>query len=125
MLFGLGDDVEAVVPVANVHETPKTRYEMDKEAQFHAFRRWEYERGLALIGVYHSHPETEPTPSRTDKRLAIGPDTRYIIVSLMRPGDPEVRAWRIIDKTDEHGRPVEDGDGNVVRQEIEEDLIVS
>ena len=41
-------------------------------------------RGLAIIGVFHSHTHTEPYPSPTDVEQAPDPEWHYVIVSLKR-----------------------------------------
>ncbi len=48
-----------------------------------------------MVGIYHSHPETEAYPSPTDKGKAGDSDLVYVIVSLRRPDQPELRAYRI------------------------------
>src|SRR5687768_9582309 len=50
--------------------------------------------GEELVGIYHSHPVSQPYPSPTDRAEAHYPDALYILVSL-RTGTPEVRAFRI------------------------------
>ena len=56
--------------------------------------------GWELLAIYHSHTQSEAYPSDTDVRIAGGtaelwPDTRYVLVSLMQPGQPSVRLFRI------------------------------
>lgn len=53
--------------------------------------------GGTLWGIYHSHPRSPARPSESDIALAAYPDSLYLICSLERPGDPELRAWRIRD----------------------------
>jgi [CysO sulfur-carrier protein]-S-L-cysteine hydrolase len=96
LLLGRGDAVEEVFPGRNVDETPRIRYLMDPRDQLRAFRLMD-ERGWDLVGIYHSHPQTEAYPSETDKSRALYPEARYIIVSLQRPADPRVRAFRMLD----------------------------
>ena len=96
LLLGRGDAVEEVFPGRNVDETPRTRYVMDPQDQLRAFRLMD-ERGWDLVGIYHSHPQTEAYPSETDKSRALYPDARYVIVSLKEPADPQVRAFRLLD----------------------------
>jgi len=38
--------------------------------------------GLAMLAVYHSHPESPARPSEEDIRLALTPGVIYVIVSL-------------------------------------------
>jgi proteasome lid subunit RPN8/RPN11 len=45
------------------------------------------------LAVFHSHPETEPRPSRTDRELAgLWAGRSFLIYGLRRD---ELRAWRI------------------------------
>lgn len=59
----------------------------------------------AFWAIVHSHTHTEARPSATDLRLALYPDSLYILVSLAdaeadpASGDRSIRAWRIIDGT--------------------------
>jgi len=96
LLLGRGDAVEEVFAGRNVDETPRTRYVMDPRDQLRAFRLMD-ERGWDLVGIYHSHPQTEAYPSETDKSRALYPDARYMIVSLRKPAAPAVRAFRLLD----------------------------
>lgn len=102
MLAGRGETVEEVFPGRNKDQSPKT-YVMDPEDQLRAFRAMD-ECGWDLVGIYHSHPHTEPSPSRTDRERALDrdgnplfPDAQYVIVSLRDAARPEVRAFRIVE----------------------------
>lgn len=53
-------------------------------------------RGLALVGVFHSHTHTDAYPSPTDVAQAPDPGWHYVIVSL-RHAEPVVRSFRIIE----------------------------
>jgi proteasome lid subunit RPN8/RPN11 len=53
-------------------------------------------RGLAIVGVVHSHTHTEAYPSPTDVAQAPDPSWHYVIVSL-RAEAPVVRSYRIVD----------------------------
>jgi proteasome lid subunit RPN8/RPN11 len=47
------------------------------------------------LAVFHSHPETEARPSRTDiANIGLWEDRPYLILSLARE---ELRAWRLAD----------------------------
>ena len=82
-----------MIRCVNVHSTPTTRYVIDPREQLKAFRSIDA-AGEELIGIYHSHPVSEPIPSPTDRAEAHYPDALYVLVSL-RTGEPEVRAFRI------------------------------
>ena len=47
-----------------------------------------------LVGIYHSHPRTEPKPSAFDVANARWPAQVYVLTSL-RFDPPEVFAYRI------------------------------
>ena len=101
LLLGRGDAVEEVFPGRNVDDSPRTRYVMDPQDELRAFRLMD-ERGWDLVGIYHSHPETDAYPSETDRNRArddenrpLFPGARYMIVSLREPANPDVRAFRL------------------------------
>jgi proteasome lid subunit RPN8/RPN11 len=123
VLLGNGEAVEEVFVGRNVHETPRTRYLMDPQDLLRMTKRQD-ELGWDVVGIYHSHPQTKPEPSETDKALALYPDARYVIVSLRDPGHPEVRAWRILDRPSAE-RPMRDRSGSTVRDVVEEDVVVT
>jgi proteasome lid subunit RPN8/RPN11 len=58
----------------------------------HAFRDL-HAQGLEHLAIYHSHPTTEPVPSRTDlERNYYGPEVMFLIISL-KGESPTLRAW--------------------------------
>jgi proteasome lid subunit RPN8/RPN11 len=74
-------------------ERSQTSYLAAPEQQFHAFTELE-DRGLDLLAIYHSHPDTECYPSRTDIEKAYFTEAIYMIVSL-KERTSRVRAFRI------------------------------
>jgi proteasome lid subunit RPN8/RPN11 len=50
------------------------------------------ENHLDVLAVYHSHPTSEPVPSRTDLARNYWPGTVSLIISL-RAEPPQVRGW--------------------------------
>jgi proteasome lid subunit RPN8/RPN11 len=93
LLAGRDGAITRVIRCANVHATPTTRYLIDPREQLRAFRAIDA-AGEELLGIYHSHPVSQPYPSPTDRAEAHYPDALYLLVSL-RSGTPEVRAFRI------------------------------
>ena len=67
-------------------------YSLDPQSLLAAFKA--AEEGYT-VGIYHSHPRSAAEPSQTDINLAEYPEYLYLIVSLA--GEPEVRAWWIVD----------------------------
>lgn len=55
------------------------------------------EKGLSLLGVYHSHPNHPAVPSEHD-RVAAQPYFSYIIVSVNDGTVNNVRSWRLNDE---------------------------
>lgn len=48
----------------------------------------------AIVGFYHSHPDTAPAPSRTDlEYLRLWPDTIWLIVGVDAKRQAVTRAW--------------------------------
>ncbi|MGH9149730.1 MAG: Mov34/MPN/PAD-1 family protein [Acidimicrobiales bacterium] len=76
---------EASASLYRLHGLDHLRAERDAEA-----------RGIAILGVFHSHTHTDAWPSPTDVARAPDPTWRYVIVSLRHP-EPAVRAFRIVD----------------------------
>lgn len=83
-------------PCTNVHPQPVTRYRIDDGELFQALRDMD-EQGWDLLAIFHSHPSTQAYPSQTDMSLAHYPDSLYLIVSLVNPGQPDLRGFWIQD----------------------------
>jgi proteasome lid subunit RPN8/RPN11 len=108
LLGGAPDPAEAMVcyPTRNVEASARL-YTVDPLQHLKADRDAE-ERGLQLIGVFHSHTHTEAYPSPTDIAQAPDPAWHYVLVSL-KYADPVVRSFRIVDGTVEE-EPVTAGE---------------
>ncbi len=81
-----GQRVALAVPVVNVLADPR-RYRMDPRGLMAAFDAIEA-AGLEEVAYFHSHPVSEPTPSRTDIAEARIGTVRMLIVSLEDPQHP-------------------------------------
>jgi proteasome lid subunit RPN8/RPN11 len=57
------------------------------EAQ-HAMRR----RGVDVLAIYHSHPTSDPLPSKTDRERNYSTEVVNFIIS-MKTGMPVMRGW--------------------------------
>lgn len=62
---------------------PKDYLEVDKRAR---------EDGLEIIGIYHSHPDHAPRPSRFDAEAAF-PGYAYVIVAVRSGKAAGMRSW--------------------------------
>ncbi len=83
-------------PTTNVAASAKL-YTVDPKEHLQADRDAE-DRGLEIIGVFHSHTHTDAYPSPTDVRQAPDPGWHYVLVSL-RDVMPVVRSYSIVDGT--------------------------
>ena len=95
LLVGTPDGVvHEIVPSVNVAASAKI-YEIDPKVLLRTYRQAE-DRGLEVIGVFHSHTHSAAYPSPTDIRQAPDPSWHYVLVSLaVLPTD--VRSYRIVD----------------------------
>ncbi len=95
----LGGDANSgkasVAYLATNADASSRTYTVDPKDMLRADRDAEA-RGLAIIGVFHSHTHTEAYPSPTDVAQAPDPGWRYVIVSL-KDDFPVVRSYRIVD----------------------------
>jgi proteasome lid subunit RPN8/RPN11 len=89
LLAGRGEVVERVYRLVNELSSP-TRF-FAAESLFAPMRDMR-ERGLHLLGVYHSHPAAPPTPSRRDVDENYYPDAVHVIISLLHD-EPTLRGW--------------------------------
>lgn len=87
--------VERRYPLVNEAASPR-EYLSEPKSMFTAMKdMWAH--GLDVLAVYHSHPTSEPVPSRTDLARNYSPDVVNFIVS-MAGAEPRVRGWWLTDR---------------------------
>jgi proteasome lid subunit RPN8/RPN11 len=92
VLVGRGRRVAFAVRMRNVAASP-TRYRLDDRAHIDLRKTLRaFRPPLAIVGVYHSHPEGRPDPSPTDLAEAHYPEWVHVIVG----GGRQLRAFRIV-----------------------------
>jgi proteasome lid subunit RPN8/RPN11 len=91
VLIGRSDEVVEAVRTRNLSNDPN-RYELDPKDHIGA-RRTARDRGLEVVGFYHSHPHSEPEPSIADLAEATYPGHLYVIVRPLAEG-AKVRVFR-------------------------------
>ena len=69
------------------------RYEIAPEFMLAAMREGR-DRNLAIVGIYHSHPDQPAVPSECDRQLA-WQHYSYVIVSVEQGVAIEWRSWRL------------------------------
>jgi [CysO sulfur-carrier protein]-S-L-cysteine hydrolase len=79
-------------PGRNIDASPK-RYTMDPVDVAAALRDMEH-RGLRLLAIVHSHPQTPPVPSKSDLAEAVVPGVLSLIIGLAPVVN--LRAWQIV-----------------------------
>jgi proteasome lid subunit RPN8/RPN11 len=85
---GVGE-VTRRLPLINAVASP-IRYFSEPRSMLAADKAMRTEN-LDLLAVYHSHPTSEPVPSRTDLAENFLGSVMHLIISLH--GQPAVRAW--------------------------------
>src|SRR6201985_3738919 len=94
-------EVTALFPLVNRRDdSPRNRFSITPE-DFRAAERIAAERGLDLIGWYHSHPDHPARPSEFDREHA-WPWYSYIIVSIQKGAPHEMNSWRLHDDRGAH-----------------------
>lgn len=78
------------LPLVNALASP-TEYESDPPSMLAAHKAMRAS-GTDVLAVYHSHPTSDPVPSRRDRERNYGENVVNLIVG-MRTAEPEVRGW--------------------------------
>jgi len=93
---GADREVRALFPLVNRRDdSPHNRFSVDA-GDVRAAERAAAERGLKLIGWYHSHPDHPAQPSEYDREHA-WPWYSYVIVSVAAGQPGEITSWRLAD----------------------------
>jgi proteasome lid subunit RPN8/RPN11 len=90
LLIGTCEEVVEAVAARNLAADRTTRYAIDPRDHLQVLRSAR-QRGLQVIGAYHSHPRSAARPSATDAAEAFG-DFVFVIVGLASD-PPDVTAW--------------------------------
>lgn len=83
----------AVYPATNIDQSQE-HFSIDPREQLAALKDMR-QKGWEMLGNYHSHPATPARPSAEDIKLAYHPDAVYMILSLMQPDAPVLKAFRV------------------------------
>ncbi len=86
--------VTEALPVDNAKDGDKRRrFEITPQDYLKAERIAD-EKGLLLLGVYHSHPNHPSVPSEQD-RLSAQPFFSYVIISVINNEFFSLQSWRL------------------------------
>jgi proteasome lid subunit RPN8/RPN11 len=98
-LFGVekADGTRLVSKIKEVNNSKegdkRRRFEITGKDYMQA-ERFALENDLALLGIYHSHPNHPAIPSEHD-RIAAQPYFSYIIISVMQGDIDHIRSWQL------------------------------
>jgi proteasome lid subunit RPN8/RPN11 len=92
VLLGKDGEIVEAVRTGNLAQSVN-RFLIDPEDHINA-RRAARDRGLEVVGFYHSHPSSTPEPSATDRAEASYPNHLYLIVGL-GSSPPQARLYRL------------------------------
>jgi proteasome lid subunit RPN8/RPN11 len=91
-----GREVRSLFPLINRRDdSPRNRFSITPE-DFRAAERAASERGLDLLGWYHSHPDHPARPSEFDREHA-WPWYSYVIVSVDGGAPKDLTCWQLED----------------------------
>ena len=93
ILGGTGESVSAIYRMANT-DASNEHFMMEPREQFTVIKDLRAKE-LAMLAIYHSHPETPARPSEEDIKLALTPDVSYVIISLADAAVPDIKSYKI------------------------------
>lgn len=88
-------EVTKIYQMTNTDESKKTFF-MDPKQQLMVMKEIRNLR-LEMVGIYHSHLETEAYPSSYDVELAFYPEVSYVIVSIKDKDNPVIKSFKIVE----------------------------
>lgn len=86
---------QAIEPLAKLGESKRGNYAI-APADLLLAQKEARDRNLAIVGIYHSHPDCAAIPSEFDRQVAWC-EYSYIIVSVCSGQASEVNSWRLFD----------------------------
>ncbi len=93
ILGGAGDTVSVNYRMTNT-DASNEHFMMEPREQFTVIKDLRA-KGLSMLAIYHSHPETPARPSEEDIKLALTPDVSYLIISLADAAAPVIKSFKI------------------------------
>lgn len=93
LLSGNGNMVDKFIKMENIAKS-ENFFEMDPVELMNALDEID-ESGKDFIGIFHSHPITQPYPSKTDLDRNQAIDHVIFVISSYRNGYPEIKGYTI------------------------------
>jgi len=95
ILAGKNHKVEKVYEMVNTDNSAKTFF-MEPKEQLKVMKEIR-NSALEMVGIYHSHLETDAYPSAHDVELAYYSEVSYVIVSVKDRDNPSIRSFKIVE----------------------------
>jgi proteasome lid subunit RPN8/RPN11 len=93
----IGKEEDELLAVENANKERKNdRYEINPKDYMKA-ERYADEKGLQIVGIYHSHPDHPDMASKTDEERAFE-YLSYMIVSVQKGKAVSFRSFELLDK---------------------------
>ena len=86
--------ISAITVVDNSKEGDKRRRFEIRPTDYLRAEQYAEENGLALLGIYHSHPNHPSVPSEHD-RVAAQPYFSYVIISIYERQFRSLQSWQL------------------------------
>lgn len=108
LMFGKAGDTRIVTEVfecGNLNKLkPETRYDMDPKDYLRgeALAR---QKGLDVVGIFHSHPDHPDKASETDRQAA-WPGFSYVIMSIQKGKFTSMKSWVLNNKEQFDEEPI-------------------
>ena len=100
--------VHRIVPCQNIRvDEPHKRFEIDP-AELVRVQRDARERGMEIVGFYHSHPDHPAYPSPTDLEHAHWIGSSFVIISVEQHKARETRSFLLTGTLEEDKRFAEE-----------------
>ncbi len=117
--------VEETVRCGNTRDDrPQDRYHIDPR-ELVRIQRQGHERGLDIVGFYHSHPDHPARWSQTDLAEAHWIGCSYVITSVEQGGAATTNSFALLGATEEDKRfedePIEVSEEKVLVREFEQE----
>ena len=92
--------VKEILPLANAREAQArhNRYQLTPQDYMRG-EQFAERQGLAVLGVFHSHPDHPNRPSEFDRQWA-WPNFSYLITSVLQGKAARSRSWRLREDRD-------------------------
>lgn len=110
LMLGKTGDMRVVTEVfecGNLNKLkPETRYDMDPKDYLkgEALAR---QKGLDVVGIFHSHPDHPDKASETDRQAA-WPGFSYVIMSIQKGKFASMKSWVLNDQSQFDEEPIQD-----------------